>query len=246
MKFIHTIVKSSSKYLRQSKLSTLLIVPTLFVALFISVLAIRYHATTVASHAELSYLEHSPRGPKGGSVMPASCDSVAPADWAHSTCACTPGQTTTASCAVTGGTGTVTATCVNSAGSYVWQSSACTEPITCNAGYTLVNDYYGTYCKVSCYGNYIMTNVMTLRQTGCSQWCSSAGCSLNSRDPVSKFADLISIEKAAALAMVCVDPIYESVPLATCTACPSGTTANSSHTACAAPSVPSVNINLGN
>ena len=233
MKSIHTLVKG----LHKAKLSRLLIVTT-FLMIVSASIVVTYQRNT-ASHAELSYLEHSPKGAIGGSVMPASCDSYP----AHSTCQCTLGQTTTAGCAVTNGNGTMNSTCVASGDNVIWSNDQCVIT-SCSAGYTKVTDWNGTYCKASCTGNAVMTNVPTEMRTGCSQWCpNQSSCGLNKSEDTKTFTNIISIEKAYAAAW-CLVPRYSNVPIATCVDCPAGTTPDANHTSCVAPARPSVNVNF--
>ena len=232
MKSIHTLVKG----LHKAKLSRLLIVTT-FLMIVSASIVVTYQRNT-ASHAELSYLEHSPKGAIGGSVMPASCDSYP----AHSTCQCTLGQTATAGCAVTNGNGTMNSTCVASGDNIIWSNGQCVIA-SCSAGYTKVTDWNGTYCKASCTGNAIMTNVPTEMRTGCAQWCSTPqACVLNKSEDTKTFTNIISAEKA--YAAWCAVPTYSNVPIATCVDCPAGTTPDANHVSCITPSVPSVNIHF--
>ena len=222
----------------QAKLSTLLLVPIIFVVFFISILITRYHTNAVASHAELSYLEHSPRGSTGGSVIPASCDSYPD----HSICECTLGQTTTRNVSVPNGYCIEDADCRIYGDNLQWHSSGCNN-LVCDPGYTHVNDYYRNWCKPSCTGNAVMNNVMTSKITGCNQWCPTRyGCAINKAEDKKTFTNIMSIEKAHAA--YCVDPIYSNVPIATCVDCPSGTAPDANHVSCITPSVPSVNIHF--
>ena len=239
MKYIHTLAKS----LRKAKLSKSLLIPTLLVVIFISALTFEHHSKVSASHAELSYLDHSPRGATGGSVMPASCDSFP----RHSTCACTiVGQTSTASCPIFHGTGSLTITCIASGGDLLLSNGPCVA-VSCDAGYDEVSDWYGTYCKANCTG--IQHRVMGTEshQTGCNQWCQTKnGCAINKTPDTKIFASNDGLYISRAHALVCIDPIYSNVPIAGCADCPVGTTPDANHVSCVGPAQPSVNVNFEN
>ena len=212
---------------------------SVFIIMFVFVVISRDKMSANVSRSELAYTDISPLGTSGGSVMPASCDSYP----AHSTCACTLGATQSVGCSVANGTGSQTNTCVASGDNWVWSSNGACVMTGCNAGYTKVTDWHGTYCKASCTGNSVMTNVPTEMRTGCAQWCSTPqACVLNKSEDTKTFANIISIEKAYAL--YCIDPIYTFVPIATCVACPVGQIPNSDHTACVTPAVPAVNVHF--
>lgn len=196
--------------------------------------------------AELAYLDHSPAGANGGSVMPASCDSYP----AHSTCQCNPNTQppTTfytppdpSSCHTPNGVGKVMAHCQGGE----WVIDSCTIS-SCNPGFDLVTDSAGTRCETSCAGNQYRTYTNTfIREGNCNCW-SNQSCALNKKEDESSFAlNYSPIEHAFAATCLDRDPdIYGLV--ASCSDCPNGTIPNANHTACVAPATPSVNVNLGN
>lgn len=214
-KFKHSIVKN--KFYN-------VLTPILIVIFLVSGYKLISHKSPV-NKAELAYLDHSPAGANGGSVMPASCDSYP----AHSTCECTSGAVTNVACPVSSGSGSQTKTCIVSGDNLVWSSTGACNIISCDPGFDLVTDNYSgsisTYCKANCTGNEYRTYTSTSRRvrTGCAEWDE------NKR-------------------RVCIDPIYSWVTdtVASCSACPGSTIPNANHTSCSAPATPSVNINLGN
>ena len=235
MKSIHTLVKG----LHKAKLSRLLIVTT-FLMIVSASIVVTYQRNT-ASHAELSYLEHSPKGAIGGSVMPASCDSYP----AHSTCQCTVvGETSTVSCPRAYGTGSRTLTCVASGNDLILDNGPCVVS-SCNAGYDKVTDWYGTYCKANCTGIQHRVMLTLSRQIGCNCW-STEVCSIYRANDSKTFAsnDGLYISRTYA-ARTCIDPEFSYVPVAGCADCPAGTTPDANHVFCIS-STPSVNINIGN
>ena len=196
--------------------------------------------------AELAYLEHSPSGSKGGSVMPASCDSY---PW-HSTCECNPSTDapetydnppTSTSCGFTNGVGRLVRHCQGGE-SWTWVKDSCTL-ISCNPGFDLVTDSAGTRCAPSCTGNQYRTYTTDTRQTGCSCYVGQQ-CSLLMKEDEKDFSEYLGISKAFALG-ACLDPIFSTVTTAGCSDCPNGQVPNANHTSCVAVATPSVNINIG-
>lgn len=182
--------------------------------------------------AELAYLEHSPSGAKGGSVMPASCDSY---PW-HSTCECNPStqggpQTydnppTATSCSFANGVGRLVAHCQGGE-SWTWVKDSC-NLLSCNAGYDSVTDYYSNRCEPNCTGNQYRTygtQVIT--------------------DPTNCI-DGEFIEVGGKTKFVCFEYGVKNISVSSCSACPGSTIPNANHTACVAAATPSVNINIGN
>ena len=189
------------------------------------------------SKSELAYTDTSPLGTSGGSVMPASCDSYP----AHSTCACTLGQTQSTVCVVYGGVGSNVSTCINSAGSNVWSPGTCGMPITCNPGYDLAFDYYGHHCMTSCTGNNYRTYTTTYKEV-CVQWSVAGRCSIVAKEDPKSFASLLAPEKANAL--ICCFYDTETITVGNCSACPAGQIPNPDHTSCVTPAVPAVNVHF--
>ena len=212
---------------------------SVFIFMSVFVIINRDKMSADVSKSELAYIDISPLGTSGGSVMPASCDSYPD----HSTCACTLGQTQNTVCGVYGGIGSNISTCIVSGVDNIWSAGTCGMPITCKAGYDLVNDYYGYRCTDSCFGNYYRTYTTTNRDI-CEQWSDPrSGCGLlNTKEDLKSFASLLAPEKAHAL--TCCSYRQTTITVANCSVCPNGQIPNSNHTACAAPAVPVVNVHF--
>ncbi len=197
-----------------------------------------------ASKAELAYLEHSPSGAQGGSVMPASCDSY----FAHSTCECNPvteggpqisyNPPTPSSCSFANGVGKRVYHCQGGE-SWTWVRDSCTLD-SCDAGYDLVTDSAGNRCAPSCTGNQYRTYTTETKQTGCRCYVGQK-CSILMKED---FSEYLGISKAFAL-RACLDPIFSTVTTAGCSDCPNGQVPNANHTSCVNVATPSVNINIG-
>ncbi len=176
--------------------------------------------------AEMAYVEHSPIGARGGSVMPASCDSYP----VHSTCECNPNTSapetyytppTPTTCTFANGVGKIVRRCQGGE-SWTWIKDSC-DLVSCSAGFDPVTDYNGTRCEASCTGNQRRTYTTRSVMTACNEWNVPGG----------------------GRPRVCIDPEYTDVPFASCSPCTGGTVPNANHTACVTPATPSVNINLG-
>lgn len=171
--------------------------------------------------AEMAYVEHSPIGVRGGSVMPASCDSYPE----HSTCECNPTTSapetydnppTSTSCSFTNGVGRLARHCQGGE-SWTWVRDSCVL-VSCNTGFDRVSDSAGIRCQASCIGNQYRTYRNELVTGDCIEY-----------DPYPN----------------CIDFEEINVSIAQCSACPNGQVPNANHTACVTPATPSVNINLG-
>lgn len=230
-KFKHSLVKN--KFYN-------VLTPILIVIFLVSGYKLISHKSPV-NKAELAYIDHSPIGETGGSVMPASCDSYP----AHSTCECTSGATTNVECTVTSGLGSQTKTCIVSGNNLVWNPGACIIT-SCNPGFDLVTDSAGTRCETSCTGNQYRIITSPTETFACARWVtrpSLCGGMICEND-----CGYYSVPPApnATRTYCCEGITSSSGNTASCAACPNGTVPNANHTSCSAPATPSVNVNLGN
>ncbi len=217
------------------------LVPVLIVVAMVTTYKVMADKNPI-NKAEMAYVEHSPIGARGGSVMPASCDSYP----SHSTCECNPTTSppetydnppTTTSCSFANGVGRLVRHCQGGE-SWTWVRDSCVL-VSCNTGFDRVSDSAGIRCQANCTGNNYRTYT-TDTVVGCSCW-SNQTCATAKNEDSKRYSKYLGIESA--FAAYCVDPIYGST--ASCSACPNGTIPNANHTACVAPAVPSININLG-